>query len=305
MVDHEGERSRQAVLVFVDEPSQVETVFILNVLRRYRLLIALCALFSGLVGLTYGLLAPKWYRAQTLIAPVSQQLDESALGNEAGQLGGLASLVGIGGGSEGDQKKEALARLSSREFIYGFLQAENALPVLFSSKWDLGANHWKTAVKQPTVEDGYRYFTTEVFTVSEDRRTDLTKVTVDWKDPALARKWANDLVARANEDERATARTESERNLTFLNRELEHASDVELRQAIDRLMEREIRKLMLVNVREQFAFKVIDRAFLPDDKAIVKPRIAIISVASLLIGGLFGVLIAVYHGSPRAVRKHS
>src|ERR1700730_8242256 len=298
MLNKSGGPARQAVLVFGHEPPAgvATSESQLRILLRYWILIGSCAVIAGLGAITYSLLAPKWYRAQSIIAPVvHQDASGSALGPIGGQLSGLASLVGLGIGSDEDRKKETLARLSSREFTYDFLRSEGVIPVLFADKWDARAQRWKSVAGEPTLEKAYRYFFDKVCTISEDRLTNLIKVTVDWKDPALARTWANKLVARINADRRSAARAESERNLAFLNRELERASIVELRQAINHLIESEIRKLMLANVREQYAFKVIDPAFEPGIDAVVWPRIAMLTAVALLLGGLLGAGSALGH----------
>ena len=49
---------------------------------------------------------------------------------------------------------------------------------------------------------------------------------------------------------------------------------------------------MLVNVREQYSFKIIDPAFVPGVDAVVWPRIAMLTAVALLLGGLVGAGIA-------------
>lgn len=261
--------------------------------RRHWRPILVSAFIAVTVALSYGLFAQKWFRAQAIIAPVRQEFSSSELGGMSGQLGGLASL-GLDLGGNDDLKKENLARLSSREFTYGFIRDEGLMPILFAAKWDAVQKHWKSnnEAKQPTLEEAFRYFIENVCTVSEDRRTGLIKITVDWKDPRLASEWANKLVIRINSDRRAVAHADAERNLQFLNRELERTNIIELRQAINRLIESETRKLMLADVREQYAFKVIDPAFVPGRKNIVKPRLSILAAVALFLGGAFGLVVA-------------
>jgi hypothetical protein len=288
-----GEPARRAVLVFVDEgPAGTPSPSVLSALARYWALIGACAAIAGLGAVIYCLVAPKWYRAQTTIAPVHFEADRGSLGGLGAQLGGLASLVGLDAGSEEDEKKETLARFTSREFVYNFLRSQGVVPILFANKWDAVEHRWRSPGRAPTLEQAYRYFMGRVCTISEDRRTNLVKVTVDWKDPALASAWANELVAAINADRRIVARSEAERNLEFLNRELGRTNVVELRQSINHLIEGEIRKSMLVNVREQYAFNVIDPAFQPGIEAVVWPRIAISTIGAVLLGGLLGVGIA-------------
>jgi uncharacterized protein involved in exopolysaccharide biosynthesis len=292
MSEHNSVPARQAVLVFVDDlPAGTTAVSLLEVLLGYWKLIAVCALVAAAISIAYCKLSPKWYRAQTLIAAARQE-GGSALGPLGGEIGGLASLVGIDIGDGEDQKKEAIARFSSREFVYDFLRTERIIPILFADEWDPVAKKWESPEKAPTMDDAYRFFTQQVAQMSEDRRTGLIKVTVDWTDPKLAMTWANTLVTRINADRRAVARAESERNLEFLDRELERTPIVELRQAINRLVETEIRKRMLVNVREQYAFKVIDPAVVPGIHGVVRPRIAFLTAIALVVGTVLGCGIA-------------
>jgi uncharacterized protein involved in exopolysaccharide biosynthesis len=301
MTNKDGVPARQAVLVFVDEATDSGDTYgsLLQLVVRYWILIAACAAIAGLGAITYSLLSAKWYRAQATVAPARQDASGSSLGALGGQIGGLASLVGVDIGDDEDQRKETLGRLASREFTYDFLRTEGIVPILFADEWDSQAKRWKSPAKAPSIEDAYRVFTARVFTVSEDRRTDLIKITVDWTDPELARTWANNLVTKINADRRAVARSDSERSLEFLSRELEKTSIVELRQAINRMVESEIRKQMLVNVREEYAFKVIDPAFLPGPHSVVRPRIAILTAIGLIIGGLLGFGIALVHNYRR------
>lgn len=303
MADNNSVTGRQAVLVFVDElPPGPRLQSVLSLLLGYWKLIAVIALICAAVSIVYCKLAPKWYRAQTLIAAVRQDAGGSALGPLGGEIGGLASLVGIDIGDGEDQKKEAMARFTSREFIDEFVRTEGIAPILFASKWDAEGKRWKTSEDPPTVDDAYRFFTERVASISEDRRTNLIKVTVDWKNPQLAKTWANNLVSRINADRRAVARAESARNLEFLDRELQTTNIVELRQAINRLIETEIRKRMLVNVREEYAFKVIDPAVVPGQRAVVKPRIAFLTAIALVLGTLLGCGIALLHHGWRGRR---
>lgn len=289
MKEKNVDMSKRAVLVFVDEvPDGERSRPLVSVLFDYWKLVAVCMAVAASAAILYSVLTPKWYRAQTLIAPVSQDARSSALGALGEGVGGLASLVGIDIGGDDSQKKEALARMTSREFIYGFIESKNLLPVMFAEKWDANSKAWRNPSKAPSIEDGYRFLVQEIVTISEDRNTGLVKVAVDWKNPELSRAWANDFVVRINADRRAVAGAESARNLEFLNRELESAGIIELRQAINRLVEVEIRKQMLVNVREEYAFKVIDPAYVPGIHAVVRPRIAMLTAVAAALGGLLG-----------------
>src|SRR5207237_898307 len=129
-----GDQSRQAVLVFVDDQQAgiIARRSLTTLLQRHWRLTLTVALLAAIGAICYGIVAPKWYRAQTLIALVKQESGSSSLGAVSGQLGGLASLVSLGLDSNEDLKKETLARFSSRQFTYDFLQEEGLMPILFA-----------------------------------------------------------------------------------------------------------------------------------------------------------------------------
>ena len=111
-------------------------------------------------------------------------------------------------------------------------------------------------------------------------------LTILWRDREQAAKWANLLVERVNRDLRQRAIAESEASIAYLNSELAKTSAVELRQSLFRLFENQTKTIMFARVRAQYAFKVIDPAFVPDADKFVRPK----RLAMILIGALAGVM---------------
>jgi len=93
---------------------------------------------------------------------------------------------------------------------------------------------------------------------------------------------------------RRRAIEEAETSLRYLNRELEKAKSVEVQQAIYRLIETQVKKIMLANVREEYAMRVIDPAFVPDPDEFDHPKLLSSLMAGGLVGFLFGMLVAVW-----------
>jgi uncharacterized protein involved in exopolysaccharide biosynthesis len=265
------------------------------VLRDRWLLIAIVSLAFALGSVGYCMVVPRWYRAQVLMEPMQPEAGVPSLGGAAGGLGSIAALAGIDLAGTEILKKEFVARISSRAFTYRFMNDEGIIPILFADKWDAANQRWKSAAEQPSLEKAYKRFN-EIRAITEDRRNGLIKVTVDWKDPVLAMNWANKLVAQFNADAREIARDEARRSLEFLDRELAHTDTVDLRMTINGLIESETRKSMLASVREQYAFKIIDPAFLPGKEGIVWPRPALLTAVALMVGAIVGGLLALVLG---------
>jgi uncharacterized protein involved in exopolysaccharide biosynthesis len=253
-----------------------------NTLWRSRRLIASITAAFALGSLAYALLSPTWYSANVLLAPVKEKTSVDL----AGQLGGLASLAGIGSGGTGNI--EAIGVLKSRDFAREFIEDEALLPVLFADDWDATTGRWKLA-ESPDVRQAVKYFDENICKVEEDRRTGFVTLSIEWKDPELAAAWANTLADRLNDYMRQRALAEAEANVKYLRSELESTTVVVLQQSISRLLESEMQKLMLARGNAEFAFRIIDRAEVPMLRS--KPRRTLIVVLAVLLGGMLSVFV--------------
>ncbi len=127
------------------------------------------------------------YRASVVMVPVDDAGADGAMGSAVGQLGGLASLVGLNIGGGRSRTPEALAVLRSRQFLESFIDEEHLLPILFSKRWNARTNSWAvTGDKVPTAGDAYRYFAKGVLNVSEDKKTSLVTLSIKWRNPDQA-----------------------------------------------------------------------------------------------------------------------
>src|SRR5690606_466943 len=181
----------------------------------------------------------------------------------------------------------------SRVFIEEFISENDLLTVLFAEEWDEVNSRWvgSDPSRWPDLQDGVELFVNSVRFVTERADLGLIVLAIEWTDPKLATSWAEELVSRANQQIRNRVLAESERKLTYLRSELDRASLVELRDALARLIEEQLKNIMLAHAEDEYAFKVIDPARLPTDP--VKPRRVLILFLSALAGLLLGSLLAI------------
>jgi uncharacterized protein involved in exopolysaccharide biosynthesis len=236
------------------------------------LIIAITSLFA-VGGVTYALLAKPSFKAEVVLAPAEKKSLPGALS----QLGGLASLAGVNIGGGGSQ--EPLAVLGSRGFMSEFITEQNLMPVLLKD--------FDSSDGAPDVRDAVRIFE-KVRSISEDKKTGLTTLSVRWSDPKTAADWANLMVQRLNSRLRSQALAESQRNVDFLQKEIAATSVVSLQQSMGRVLEGEMQKLMLARGNEQFAFKVIDPAIPPKFRD--SPKRTLIAIVSTMLGGFLSLL---------------
>lgn len=272
-----------------DEIDLRELLSVLKARRRaIALVVALFVLFAG----AYAFLAPKRFKADTLVAPYdSSQGNGGGLAQLAGSLGGLASLAGVNLSGGGD-KDVSIATLQSRDLILGLIKDENLLPVLFADQWIEDKKAWDVDDPKdaPTLLDGYDLFQKKILKVNEDKKTGLVTLEIEWTDPEQAAHWANEMVRRANAELQKKAVDDSDRHIAYLENQIQQTSLVDMRQSIYSLLENELKTAMVAKGNDQYAFKVIDPAVVPEKK--VWPKRALILVLGFM-GGLFFAIVGV------------
>ena len=263
----------------VTQEAEIDLLELLGLFwRRKWLIVAVTILFTA-GGVAYALLATQWWRAEVVMT----QVDSKPMAGGLAQLGGLASLAGINLGAGGGSQN-AVAVLKSKDFAREFISDKDLVPVLMSDRL--------TAQPPVDIRDAVERFDKEVRAIGEDKKTGLLTLSITWTDPALATEWANELVRRANARLRAQALQEAERNIKYLQGEIAATNVTSLQQAIGKVIESEMQKLLLARGNEEYAFKVIDKAVQPKKRA--KPQRAIVVLIAGLVGGvlsLFWILV--------------
>ena len=168
------------------------------------------------------------------------------------------------------------------------------MPVLFASRWDDEAKDWQQdGDAPPSINDGYRKFRNNLLVVDKDEVTGFVTVSIEWKDAPAAHGWLAALINDLNGDIRQRERNEATQSLQFLSEELKRTDLMDLRVALNQLSLAELQKLTLANVREEFAFKIIDPPNLPDADDPVWPKPLLIVLGGAFLGFFAGVFLAI------------
>ena len=262
---------------------EIDLIGLVRTLWRYKWLIALVVLVCSGIAVALALTTTPLFRGEALVA----EAGESKLGAGAGGIGqieGLASLVGVNI-SGGEDSVKARAVLQSRNLLEEFIARNQLIPVLLPPTDERKF--------QPTLWRAVEKFRRDVVTIKEDPRRNVTTVTVEWTDPQIAAKWANELVALANELLRSKAISESERNIAYLNEQIRKTDVVQLQTVMYNLVESEMQRLMLANGRLEYSFVLVDPAVAPEVRT--SPQRTIMVMIGGLIGVILGAAIAFIH----------
>jgi uncharacterized protein involved in exopolysaccharide biosynthesis len=272
-----------------NDGDQVDVVAVLRVIWRYKFFIALVAAVCGLAAVALALTTKHVFRADVVVTEANDETmgGVSSLANE---FGGLASIAGIKLGND-KMGYEAQAVLRSRRLVEEFLRRN-----------DLVREFGARAPGEPTLWFAVRDFREKVLSIETDEDSGTTTIGMEWTDPEVAARWANDFVALANEMIRTRALDESSRNIRFLNDQIAKTSSVEVQKVMYGLIENETKTHMLANVRQEYAFTVVDPAVAPELR--IWPRRTLMVLTGGVLGVILGVLLALAHSAWRWYRAN-
>ena len=261
-----------------------------TLLEAWKSIVGITILSTGL-AVAYAFYVPEVFKAETLLAPAQEE--KTGASSALSQFGGLVSMAGISIPSDSNLV-QVLATLQSRKFLKVFIVENKLLPVLFEDIWDEKNQVWKVESKeaQPNDRKAIGSFKS-ILSVDEDKKSGLITLSISWKDPKVAAKWANQLVKQLNEQLREQAIAESQKRVGYLEQELAKTTLQDMRAVLYSLLESEKQKAMLANVNEDFALQVIDPAVAPESRA--KPNRKLIVVLGGVCGGFLGIF-AIFFG---------
>jgi uncharacterized protein involved in exopolysaccharide biosynthesis len=249
-------------------------------------LVLAISLLGGVIAAIFALTAVPIYQAQVTVTEVSDTAMSGA-SSLMGQLGSLASVAGLNLNTNGSDA-ERPAVLQSRALIAAFVNKYKLAPLL-QRKSEHTQSEW-LAVER---------FRESVFDLHEDKLKGTTTISILWRDPAVAARWANDIVGLANEMLRTRAIQESTRNIEYLNEQLKKTTVVEIQRVMYSLIENETKSLMLAQGRIEYAFAVVDPAVAPEIR--YSPRRTLWVISGLFAGGFLGSLFVWVRN---AIRRH-
>lgn len=306
------------------EDDEIDLRELFAVLWAGRLKILAVTATAALLSVVVALSLPNIYRAEALV--VSSEGDSSGgLSALAGQFGGLASLAGVSLGSgDSDRTQLGIEVLQSRQFFADFIARRNVLvPLMATAKWNAATGElvidediynteqqrWVREVepprtRQPSVQEAYAEFI-ELFSVSQDKKSGMVTVAVEHQSPQVAKQWVSWLIDDLNTTLREQDIAEAERSITYLQQQVRETNVADLQTLFFGLIQKQTERVMLAKVRDQYLFKTIDPAVVPELKS--KPKRALICLLGTLLGGmlaLFWVLLDHYALNGQRQERH-
>ncbi|WP_137222145.1 Wzz/FepE/Etk N-terminal domain-containing protein [Shewanella sp. MEBiC00475] len=280
-----------------------------SVIWQGKWLIVSITLIFAVASVVFAINQPNIYKSEALLAPADTEQGGGGLAALAGQFGGLASMAGInlGGGGGVDKTQMAIEVMKSRKFTSDFIQKHDVLPDLMAAKkWNMADNtiiydeelynqvdqKWLRIVDapfkpKPSMQEAYKEFS-EIIAINAAKDTGMVTVSVEHLSPVIAHQWVNWLVADINKEMKDRDVAEATRSTKFLKSQIQQTNVADIRSILYKLIEEQAKTIMFAEVRDEYVFKTIDPAFIPEEKS--KPKRALICVLGTMLGGIFGVM---------------
>jgi len=287
---------------------------LISIFWRNKLLIGIASMLLAILAVAGSFLMPVMYKSEVLVQSVT---DDGSMGlgqNLASQFGGIASLAGINLGAETSDEKVVLEVLESRQFILSFVEKHKMMPLLLAVKsWNKDKNEvvfdseiylaekgqWlieddKGNYRAPSNQEVYDEFRSRL-SVTTDSDSGLHSIYYSHQSPYIAQDVLTKLVVFVNETMSQSDSKEAEARISYLSEKLVDTRVESIRNIFYQLIENELQKKMLIDTRKEYSYKIIDPAYLAEDKS--SPKRAYFLIA----GFLLGTILALFYLAVRAV----
>jgi len=269
-------------------------------------IIAITAVFA-VASIIYALSVPNQYKATALLAPA--QSSGGGLSGALGQLGGLASLAGVSlGGGESSEGQIAQEIMKSWSYIEGFIDDNDlAVELAAAQGWSKGSNElqindsvYDTQNKQWLVENEagvtgpptswslFQAFS-ERLAVSEDKKSGLVSVSIEYYSPLIAKQWVDMYVESINRFMQQRQMDKVTRNIAYLHEQIGKTSIAEMQEVFYSIIEEQTKSKMLAEASPDYAFVAVGPSMVPEQKS--QPKRALMCILGTLLGGMLSVLL--------------
>ena len=265
--------------------SEDKTDFEINLVEELKFLkksIKLLTVFSLLTASIFGIYSfnlPKQYMSSVVMVP-SEEISKSQ------GLNGISSISSTFGlsSSKGPSKLSiSLAIMNSRSFLDSYAKTNEMEKFLFPDEWDNSNNKWiDKSPKSESIAKKIR----SLFSISENR--DIYTLKLEWTDPDQAAQWANNLVKHLNNYVNLQDKESGKLKISFLESQLKKSDLANINNILFRMIEEQMKKNMLVDISDEYVFKVLDEAI--PTYLNHKPKKLQIIFLGFFIGFILGVI---------------
>ncbi|MGZ9897783.1 Wzz/FepE/Etk N-terminal domain-containing protein [Shewanella gaetbuli] len=286
---------------------EIDLLELFSVIWKGKWIIIIITAFFAAGSVAYAIKQPNIYKSTTLLAPVDSEQSNSRLAALTGQFSGLASGINLCSGSS-DKTQVGIEVLKSLQFTSEFVQKHQILPELLAVEhWDLPTNRlkfnknlydvktkkWVRKVTapfepEPSMLEAYEEFK-RIVNIQTDKENGMILLSVEHKSPFIAKAWTELLIQDINTIMKERDVAEANKSIEFLRAQIQQTNIADIRTILFKLIEEQAKIIMFAKVRDEYIFKTIDPAFIPEVKT--RPKRALICVLGTLLGAMLATML--------------
>ena len=255
--------------------SEINLLDYINILARHKNLIIITVAITVVATAIISFLSPKIYEAKAVIMPVAQSQEPSGMSAVALQFGITTNQT--------SNTSELFSLLQSNILMERVIIKNNLIPVFFGEEA-------KGKKENELIWDGIRYLKNSIYKVRDNKRDGIIELSVEFKDPEMSASILTGILAELTDYMSSEAKRVADTNKNYLESLIDKNSDPLIKQKIYALIARQIEVSMMAEVKENFAFKILDPPKIPDRK--MRPHISMNIMLSFIISLVGGICLA-------------
>lgn len=282
--------------------TQLDITDIVKLLWGQKLLIISTTVLAAAASIWLALTVDAIYMAELKAIPSesSLRMDDNSLQSTLGlRMKGFSNAVG-----EYEKHLVAVQVLHSRNFILGFIEQHNLLPLLYGIKsWnpDTQALTWHEDIynphtgqwvteQPPTLQEAAQLFILNNLKISDNRDNRLLTLRVYHPSAVMAAQWARLLIDDLNDHMRNKRIAEINEQLSFYQQQLAITLNPNTQDIIRQQIEEISFNKLLIHSQPYFLFEIIDPPMVPEKRAY--PRRGLLVILGTFLGGILALVVA-------------
>ena len=130
---------------------------------------------------------------------------------------------------------------------------------------------------------------TEMLSVSEDKKTGLVSVSIEYYSPQVAKQWLDMYISAINKHMQERQMEKVTRNIEYLEAQIAKTTIAEMQEVFYTIIEEQLKSKMLAEANPDYAFVSVSPSMVPEQKS--QPKRALICILGTLLGAMLSVLL--------------
>ena len=152
------------------------------------------------------------------------------------------------------------------------------------SIYDKNKNTWS---RLPTAQESFGVFLSQHLSI--DSENGFITIAIKHQSPLVAKQWTEVIIDEINAFYRKKDKSESEKAIIFLNKQIAMTGLSEIKQVIAELLQEETQKLTLIEASQSYVFDYIDPPAVMEYRS--EPNRTLIVIISVFLGIIFSILL--------------